>query len=353
MPYQENKDFHELLKKVDSCFNGELPFSLYRKPLENQVNCIFQSDNSLHTISDFEDKGFVFAPFDLNNNAIVVKPDEVHSVVFQKEKTRNRSENFTLSQDKDVHLKLVEKGIAAIGKGALKKVVLSRKVKVKLSKSPIEIFITLLNSYPNAFCYLFFHPKVGTWCGATPETLMRIENGILSTMSLAATLPFKEGVEPKWGTKEIEEQEMVSSYIEERLSGSMEELNLGRAESVRAGNLWHLKSEIKGKLLAKAKIGDIVGALHPTPAVCGIPMQAAKTFIMDNENYKRTYYTGFLGELNMRDNKETHLFVNLRCMELTDEKATIFVGGGITAASDPESEWTETQNKSMTMLNII
>ena len=133
----------------------------------------------------------------------------------------------------------------------------------------------------------------------------------------------------------------------------MEELNLGGAESVRAGNLWHLKSEIKGKLLSKAKIGDIVTALHPTPAVCGIPMQAAKTFIMDNENYERTYYTGFLGELNIGDSKETHLFVNLRCMELASEKATIFVGGGITSASDPESEWTETQNKSMTMLNII
>ncbi|WP_243396927.1 isochorismate synthase [Flagellimonas pacifica] len=314
---------------------------------------IFQSDDTLNTVADFEGTGFVFAPFNLDDNAVVIKPGDICSTLYSMEEKREQPEKFPPDQDKAVHLKLVEKGIAAIEKGTLKKVVLSRKIEVKLSRSPAETFQNLLDSYRNTFCYLFFHPKVGVWCGATPETLVRIQNQKLSTMSLAATLPYKHGLKPKWGSKEIEEQEMVSSYINERLSGSMEELHMGNAQSVKAGNLWHLKSEIKGKLFSTAKIRDIIAALHPTPAVCGIPMEESKDFIQSNENYQRTYYTGFLGELNMGDSNETHLFVNLRCVEFAGEKAAIFVGGGITAASNPESEWTETQNKSMTMLDMI
>ncbi|PWL39085.1 isochorismate synthase [Flagellimonas aquimarina] len=353
MPYQKNKDFHKLLEKVDSCLENDYPFSIYRKPLESKVFGVFQSNDELNITTDFEDKGFVFAPFDLNDNAVLIHADEVLEVFFEKEGTTDDIKTFTNDSGKYNHLKLVEKGINKIGSGALTKVVLSRKIAVKLSRSPKEIFISLLSNYPNAFCYLFFHPKVGIWCGATPETLVRIAGGELETMSLAATLPIKENSSPNWGSKEIEEQKMVSDYIKEKLVHSLEEFNMGKAESIVAGDLWHLKSDIKGKLSATAQIKDIITSLHPTPAVCGIPTSAAKAFIVQNESYKRTYYTGFLGELNLNKEREMNLFVNLRCMEISDQNASIFVGGGITSASNPEREWSETQNKSKTMLNII
>ncbi len=353
MPYQENKDFYILLKKIDFCFEKGLPFSIYRKPSEDHVKGIFQSNDQLHTTIDFRESGFVFAPFLLDNNAVLITADEVSTASFEAETQPSRDKLVPSDLGKDIHLNLVKKGIDKIGKGVLKKVVLSRKVDVKHSRKATDIFRSLLENYPNAFCYLFFHPVVGIWCGATPETLLAIKGKQLKTMSLAATLPFEEGVRPNWGSKEIEEQEMVSSYIEERLSKNLKRLDIGTAKAIKAGGLWHLKSEIKGVLSEDSSVEEIISTLHPTPAICGIPMDAAKDFILANENYSRSFYTGFLGELNLNEGKEAHLFVNLRCMELTEGNASIFVGGGITSASNPENEWTETQNKSKTMLKVL
>lgn len=353
MPYPENKDFQAILQKIDVCLEKGLPFAAYRKPKLEQVTAIFQADDTLHYSIDFEGKGFVFAPFDLKDNAILIQPNEMISAVV---KTVPKAENSPITfsdEGKDVHINLIKKGIFEIEKGHLKKVVLSRKLGVEVSSTPSKIFQNLLNYYPNAFCYLFHHPKIGTWCGATPETLVEIKDKQLRTMSLAATLPFNGNETPQWGAKEIEEQQMVSDYIQERLGPVMSVLHIGGAESIRAGNLWHLRSEVIGVLSSGNGIKKVISALHPTPAVCGIPTQTAKSFILKNENYNRNFYTGFLGELNLNGTGETSLFVNLRCMELRENKATLFVGGGITSASNPESEWVETQNKSKTMLNIL
>jgi len=136
---------------------------------------------------------------------------------------------------------------------------------------------------------------------------------------------------------------------------------MSSTESIRAGMLWHLKTTITGALDSGNSLKQIIEDLHPTPAVCGLPKEAAQDFILSMENYDRKYYTGFLGELNIEaldvstknvDSKTT-LYVNLRCMELTEKEAFIYVGGGITEASDPEKEWQETEDKSLTMLQVL
>ena len=90
---------------------------------------------------------------------------------------------------------------------------------------------------------------------------------------------------------------------------------------------------------------------HTTPAVCGLPKDESKAFILKNENYDRRFYTGFLGELNMEN--KTDLFVNLRCAEIFDSQANLYVGCGITKDSVPEKEWQESVNKSVTMKKIL
>ncbi|MEX0314768.1 MAG: isochorismate synthase [Allomuricauda sp.] len=353
MHYPKIKTFRELNDEVLTHLKNKLPFVLYRKPFENRVTCLLQEDNSLNFTVDFSEKGFVFAPFDVNDNTILLRADKTVSVDFEGLSQKKVSKVETYSDGKEGHLSLVRKGIAEIKKGNLKKVVLSRKMEVEFSANPGETFNNLLANYPNAFCYWFYHPKVGMWCGATPETLVQIKDGNLRTMSLAATTPYKNAEVPTWGDKEIDEQQMVSDYISGRLSSKLKTLNVSKAESIKAGNLWHLKSEITGKLSIESNLKGIIMSLHPTPAVCGIPTEDAKAFITKNEDYERKYYTGFLGELNLWGDKEISFYVNLRCMELKENAATIFVGGGITKASVPESEWVETQNKSKTMLNII
>ena len=97
--------------------------------------------------------------------------------------------------------------------------------------------------------------------------------------------------------------------------------------------------------------------MHPTPAVCGFPKGKARDFILKNENYNRKYYAGFLGELNFcfesNQTLMSDLFVNLRCMEIIKDNAEIYVGCGITKDSNPEKEYIETKNKSVTMKNIL
>ncbi|MCL6266139.1 chorismate-binding protein [Flagellimonas myxillae] len=353
MPYPENKDFQELLEQMGGVWKNDRPFAIYRKPGERTIIAILQDDNELHIAQNFDEQGFVFAPFDWKDDAVIIQADQVLTTSWNSTTSQLSEDVEVMDQGKKEHLELVQKGVSQIEKGSLRKVVLSRKVELEYEESPLEIFQKLLENYANAFCYLFHHPEIGSWCGATPETLVHIRGGEFRTMSLAATLAYVENQLPDWGNKEIEEQKMVSNYILDQLGDIAHPLQMDPVESVRAGNLWHLKSEIRGRLLSNTSIADVLRALHPTPAVCGIPTHEAKNFILAQEGYQRKYYTGFLGELNLAANRSASLFVNLRCMEIHQGKASLFVGGGITRASDPEKEWTETQNKSKTLLNIL
>ena len=91
--------------------------------------------------------------------------------------------------------------------------------------------------------------------------------------------------------------------------------------------------------------------LHPTPAVCGLPKEEAYRFIIDTENYDRSYYSGIIGWLAPEG--DTTLYVNLRCMRIDKDTATLYAGGGILPTSEAESEWEETQHKMDTMRNIL
>ena len=112
----------------------------------------------------------------------------------------------------------------------------------------------------------------------------------------------------------------------------------------------HLKADIIG-VIGDFELKKLLDTLHPTPAVCGLPKESSKSFILANENYDRTYYTGFLGEINV--DLETALYVNLRCVEIVGTTAIIYVGGGITLESIPENEWSETSNKTFTIKSIL
>jgi len=189
------------------------------------------------------------------------------------------------------------------------------------------------------------------WLGATPETLIQFEKNNFETMALAGTMPFENTVEVTWGEKEKEEQQYVVDSIVSELEKVTSTLSIGATKTQKAGSLLHLKTPISGTLNSIDSIQILIKVLHPTPAVCGLPKKASKNYILENENYDRKYYTGFLGNIDPKRN--SHLFVNLRCMELEGSKAHIYVGGGITELSDPQKEWVETTNKSQIMKRIL
>jgi len=346
-----------IFSEIEEAFKNKLPFVVYRKPNTSTLNGWFQKNDELYTSKNYTESGFIFAPFDDKNTAVLLPENQCY---FNQEEIKvpaslihNNSipANYT---SKESHINIVKEGIKAIKNNSFKKVVLSRKEEIKLTGfNSIEVFKKLLTNYPNAFTYIWFHPKVGMWLGATPETLVKIKGNKFKTMSLAGTQVYKDKGDVLWKPKEIKEQQFVTSYITDKLSNICKKLKNSEVQTIKAGNLLHLRTLISGEI--STDISTLIKKLHPTPAVCGLPLEASKEFILNNENYNRRYYTGFLGELNLNENNKnsSELFVNLRCMEIKNNTAFVFVGGGITKDSNPKSEWQETVAKTKTMKKVL
>ncbi|MCW1148967.1 isochorismate synthase [Flavobacterium lacisediminis] len=324
------------------------PFVCYVKPNETIWNLLVQQNDEIIEFSN--QAGFVFMPF-YEGKQVVIPFEGNEFLQGNLEKLKQKStENFTSEiNQKEAFENLVSKGISAIQNYEFDKVVLSRKMDLKKQISIVETFQNLISSYPTAFRYLFFHPKIGLWMGATPEQLVKINQNQFETVALAGTQLYSENV--IWATKEIEEQQFVTDYIVTKVKDKVSQLIITDAKTVKAGDLAHLKSFISGVLTTDFQAKDLIKTLHPTPAVCGLPKEKAIDFILKNEGYNRKYYAGFLGEYN-KDN-QTDLFVNLRCLEVENDVVNIYVGCGITKDSNPEKEFIETENKSMTMRNVL
>lgn len=358
-------DISVLYAQLQSHLERQLPFVVYRKSGENTLYSFLQKDDSLHELTTYNASGFVFAPFNTQDKAIMIPTEK--SVQYQanlskKERNLNTRKSVididTVDQNaKSFHLKIVASGIEAIAKGSFAKVVLSRKETVAYERNdPLQTFKRLIANYPNAFVYCWYHPKTGTWLGATPETLVTIKSHEFFTMALAGTQPYENTTAVDWGAKEIVEQDMVTAFVVKELSSKVNRIEKSETYTHKAGTLLHLRTDIKGSIGSEnMNIGEIISVLHPTPAICGLPKNEAKSFILENENYDRKYYTGFLGELNRDADgiNTSSLYVNLRCMEIEKNKAIIYVGGGITKDSIPEKEWEETVRKTATMKMVL
>ncbi len=350
----------KIFDDIQNALLRELPFVVYKTPNSDYIKAFFQRDSNLYNPSDYLESGFVFAPFDNQQEAILI-PNE--KSIFEKEKINfnvdfpQKNKYAPDDSQKKHHVNLVEKGIQKIVNANFKKVVLSRRESLEL-KSDFNDQLTLkrlIKKYPTAFVYLWYHPKVGKWMGATPETLLEVKNKEFKTMSLAGTQLYNEEKKANWSPKEIEEQYIVTDYIKSKLSVVVNNLFVNEIETIKIGNLLHLRTLISGKV--DGNISKLIEVLHPTPAVCGFPKNQTKDFILHQEGYNRKFYTGFLGELNLENNEKSslsNLYVNLRCMEITSESSVkIYIGGGVTKDSDSEKEWEETVAKSLAMKNVL
>lgn len=351
-----------IFTKIEEQYKLNLPFVAYRKPDSNLVSGFFMKDAAVIYTTDFTEKGFVFAPFNSHENAILFAKDKaafiVENIVLKDDFTASSFFEKKNSTNKEKYVAIIEKALDTINCNQLKKVVISREEEIQLTNfKVINTFKKLLKKYTNAFVYVWFHPKIGLWFGATPEALLQVSNASFKTMSLAGTQVFTGKKTIVWKSKELEEQQMVTNFIESSLQNISHNLQLDKKETIKAGNLLHLKTNVTGILNTTSNLQQLIKALHPTPAVCGLPREKAKFFILDNEQYERTFYTGFLGEINLQnatnDQVISNLYVNLRCMQVKDNLATIYVGGGITKESNPEKEWLETVFKSKTIKQAL
>lgn len=347
-------------EKASTCFNEKLPFVIYAKPNSTVIVGHFQQNSHLYKSVDYSEKGFVFTNFKGSESILFPENEcEILHEKFEFVENLNASKSSHSSTDgKEAFEILVRKGLNAIDECTFEKVVLSRKETLKQENFPfLEVYQKMLLTYASAFRYCWFHPEIGMWMGSTPEQLLKVENSKFKTVALAGTQKYIENSEVVWQEKEIKEQQFVTDFISSSLASEVISLFKTAPYTFRAGNVVHLKTDIDGVFNSDFDLGKVLKVLHPTPAVCGLPKEIAKSFILANEGYDRKFYSGFLGELNRNyisnENGDSDLYVNLRCMEIEQEKVHLYIGCGITKGSDPEKEYFETVNKAMTMKRIL
>ncbi|MDP2424285.1 MAG: chorismate-binding protein [Bacteroidales bacterium] len=360
---KSNNSFYQ---NISSLLATNQPFVLFRLP-GRQSQLWVQNTLPLQTSTNPEkllsSTGFLFAPFisSIKVPAILLRPDSIYhegeplpitaNFPMNKEPISTEDEK-KIESNKDTYLNNLGHLINILKDGEVEKVVISRSTKVERLTNDLlmKVYTTLVFDYPQAFVYLAHLPPYGTWMGATPETLISCQGSHCHTMALAGTRVF--GSPEKWGTKETEEQAIVSRYILEIVQKhQVQNLQVSEPFTSTTGNLEHLCTRFEFQLPEPDALRLLINDLHPTPAVCGFPLEDALKLIDRFEAHHREYYTGYLGPVHFDD--QTHLFVNLRCMKITPSRMVLYTGGGITRDSVAENEWHETSAKAHSMLSVI
>jgi len=310
-----------------------------------------------------EEQGFLFFPFNTSSAFpnLFLQPDQVfkgadsidnHGATDRQEPSADNSYRLLKQTNKNIYIKNLENLIKELNSGSAEKVVISRTTITKqiTDHHLFQFYNLLCETYPDAFVYLAHLLSYGTWMGATPEKLISCDDRKCKTMALAGTR--KAGSQGEWGSKETEEQAIVSRYIQDvLLKYQVQNLQITEPFTRQAGAMEHLCTGFSFVIPQDETLAQIISDLHPTPAVCGTPKAKALQLIEKYENHHREYYTGFLGPVNISG--KTDLFVNLRCMKITPTQMILFSGGGITKDSIPEKEWEETELKAQTLLAVL
>lgn len=246
------------------------------------------------------------------------------------------------------YAKSVAQGIELLKQNQAQKIVLSRIISFPHQGFTADSIFKILNDkFPTAAVFAFTDESEVTWLGASPELLFRKRGDVYQTISLAGTR--KTGSEESWGEKETEEQRLVTDFIQQELVNlGAENIVQGEVKTRIAGSVEHLCTEIQFEYGGDWK--NVMKALHPTPAVCGLPRAKAMKLIQQLEKHDREYYTGLIG---IEQGSSVDVYVILRCMKLSAKRIDVFVGAGITDSSVPELEARETRWKAESLTEVI
>jgi isochorismate synthase len=382
-------DYFSLI--LDHAFQNQFSVAVWKLPNDATRHLIVSRKHQLlkrEAALEELPEGFIVAPFDRSKDSLFLQADyifsftdqalkpaesprEIASVTWLQELIKSAPQHgkqkpyflptALQDDDKQFFMNVVNAGVREIEKNTLEKVVPSRTRSIDLPAEfdIIQAFQKLCHTNPNALVSFVSSPETGSWLGASPEALVSVENKTLfKTVALAGTKSYQEGTNLKtvaWTQKEIEEQALVERYVISCFKKiRVREYEEHGPKTIVAGNLLHLKSDftVDMKAINFPQLGSVMlQLLHPTSAVCGMPLEPALEFLKQHEGYDREFYAGFLGPVNISNN--INIFVNIRCMKLLEGKAVVYAGAGVTLDSVPEHEWAETEMKFNTLLNVI
>lgn len=250
---------------------------------------------------------------------------------------------------------------------ALRKVVLSRTLRLQANRNidPVALFLRLANDpLANAFAVTVAQGNPvhrPTFTGATPELLIEKRGELVTSFPLAGSAP--RSADPvldqananalERSEKDQLEHAAVVEWVADHLSPWCRRLRVpARPSLVNTASMWHLGTRIEGVLYhSDTAVVDLAAALHPTPAIAGVPHQRALELIAELEGFDRGYFTGAVGWCDARG--DGRWLVAIRCAFLDGPAARLFAGAGIVAGSDPRREAAETGAKFRAMLDAL
>ncbi len=254
----------------------------------------------------------------------------------------------------------VAKAIDEIEKTELEKVVLARDLIINSHRSidARKILRNLGAEYPSTWIF-----AVDGLVGATPELLLRLSRGMVTSRVLAGTIS-KTGDDEKdlalaaslaRSSKDLEEHEYAVRSVADALDPFCTSTNVPESPFVlHLSNVMHLATDVTGALIESKKSVDaftILEKLHPSAAVCGTPTNVAADLIKRIEGMSRGRYAGPVGWLDARGDGE--LGIALRCGQIKENEIQIYAGCGIVAGSNPEKELTESNAKFAPMRSAL
>ena len=244
---------------------------------------------------------------------------------------------------------LVNQAVGIISSSELDKVVLSRDLVMPISHRPdlSDAVAKLHDRYPHCWTY-----AIGDVFGASPELLLRAEAGEVSARVLAGTAG--RGTDPDvdraiaeglaHSHKNRHEHDYAAQSMVERLEPFCEIVEADAEPfSLALPDLWHLATDVRGKLKPGVSLLDVIAELHPTAAVAGTPRLKAQQLIAELEPYDRAGYAGPVGWLSSDGSGE--LAIALRGGVIERDQIRAFAGCGIVEESDPQAELDETELK--------
>ncbi|WP_423998000.1 isochorismate synthase [Halorubrum trapanicum] len=246
--------------------------------------------------------------------------------------------------------------------GDLRKVVLAQALEADLAADfpRAATLERLAEKYPDCHRY-WFEPDGGdsAFFGATPERLVSLRGRTVETDALAGTTGRGETpAEDEWlaqelldDEKNVHEHELVAETVRDQLEPFAASVSAGERRVRRLATVQHLHTPITAELDADRHVLDLVEALHPTPAVGGLPPDRALATIRETEPFDRGWYAAPVGWIDAAGNGA--FAVAIRSAVASRRRATLFAGVGIVSDSDPDREWDEVQLKYRPILDEL
>lgn len=246
----------------------------------------------------------------------------------------------------------------AFREGTFSKVVLSRSSLLSLDQSDSWLYWVnrLIGYQEESYVFALKSPDNRCFLGRSPERLLAWKDGVFQVDAIAGTkrrggdagLDREASLELKGSPKELIEHRYVTQYVArllERLQLNYEVID--DEKLLRLTHVQHLRTRFQGRLNPHVDALELLNALHPTPAVGGLPTQEAIDFILEHEESERGFYAGYIGWCGGASGE---CAIGIRSALVNDSSLRVFAGAGIVQESNILAEWEETEMKMQNFL---